>query len=287
VGQENLLTWPFHLADFGWGPVGAFASGQLLSKLGGIHNPLAFVLGLSVVVLFAIVFFHSWRQPKSRFVRPMVLIAAGYIISIVTLRTSTPFDAVSSPRTFLPILFALIYLLVTRYHSDRLVWLSYVAIGSIGLSVGLALRGMSPLVRPDLSSARAVLAQYIRPGDTVAVNGAASSLAAYFTEHFYSVALSDDGTGPIWSSTRSWNPNATTFTVIASQAKSLLPDMREFDVGWTTLLADAVRSGRAEFVHSNAESIILRARWFERAPRLSGSLPLWRVGDASNNPVQK
>jgi hypothetical protein len=255
VGKESLTTWPIHLADFGWAPLGAFISGSLLTKVGGIKTFTALIVGWSSAALMLGLCFVAWRRPFSRFSQPMSLVAAAYLISIVTLRATTPFDAVSNPRTFLPILFPLAFLVFRKEWKPFLMPLICL---SLVTSLLLASRGISKETYGETSGAAATLKQVVAPESTIAVNGAAASLAAYFPNHFWPATVTEDGRAPIWGPTPRWSPEGHDFIVIAATRSGRQGKETSFQGNWLHLIATAVNNGKASMVESNINYIILR-----------------------------
>jgi len=213
---------------------------------------LACMIGLGVMSMIGALLLRSWRKPSSQFSRPMALVAGTYALSIVTLRATTPFDSVSSPRTFLPALFPLVYLVVTQARFSNWKTIRIAACLSLLLSVALACRGMSPEQRKEESSVRDCLAGVLIPEDTVAVNGAARNLAAYFPNRFTHA-------GATWTVSSSWDPAATALTVVGPSMRGATLDSPGFDTAELECVQAAIDSGRVRLVCSTPSSIVVRS----------------------------
>jgi hypothetical protein len=247
VGQESLLSWPIHLADFGWGLIGTFFSGvetAALRSAGGTGSPIAMTIGLLVIGGIFALLVNAWRRSALPFVRPMVLLAGCYVLSIVTLRATTPFDAVSSPRMFVPALFPLSFILIAGVGAKGAAFLRVFSGTLILAGAVLAGRGMSAEAYPDVSRVREELRSYLQPSDTVAVNGESNSLAAWFPNYFAPSTAT-------WGASPDWDPNLTTYTVIA---------MRRATHDWDGLIGKAISDGRVDVIARNANYVILKAR---------------------------
>jgi hypothetical protein len=245
VGHESLWSWPSHLASFGWSPVAAFLSSAILEKLGGISNPLAFCAGLIVVGAIGFWLARILKRPSTTVAAPMVLLVVCYSLAIVTLRSITPFDAVSSARTFLPVMFPLAFLVVTEIRGGRSRLISLFAILLVCIGIALAIRGMSKQLRPGIREARNALSGVIQPGQSVAVNSAAISVAAYFENHFLSIGESPDGLTPGWEPTQAWDPhraNLVLYAVSPGPKEGGAADHRKM---WEELSRTAIASGQA------------------------------------------
>lgn len=261
VGQERFTSWPFHLASFGWAPIGALISVQLLEHMGGIHHGLTFAIGLTSIAGMFGLFIRSWLVSPARFSRPMALLSGAYVLAIVTLRATTVFDEVSSPRTFLPIMFPGLYLLLTTFpalqQSKR--WLP-VPLGILLIGIVLSARGMSIAVRPDVRPARDFLAKVLQPGDTLLVDGGAASLAAYFPNKFMPIAVSNGGHNPVWKMTSDWQPSSADYTVLIPKPTRSDPSNLVWDAQTSDLIREVVDRNEVTLVTSNADYIILKTR---------------------------
>jgi hypothetical protein len=259
VGQEQFASWPYHLANFGWAPIGALISVQQLERMGGIHHGLTFAIGLTSIAGMFGLFIRSWVLQPTRFSRPMALLSGSYVLAIVTLRATTVFDEVSSPRTFLPIMFPILYLLLTTFpalqHSKR--WLP-IPLGILLVGIVLSARGMSIAVRPDVRPARDFLAKVLLPGDTVLVDGGAASLAAYFPNKFMPIAVTDGGHNPVWKMTSDWQPSSADYTVLIPKPTRSDPSKVVWDAQASDLIRAAVERNAVTLVASNADYIILK-----------------------------
>ena len=259
VGKESFLSWPVQLADFGWSPVGSFISVSALKAVGGIRSWAGLLLGWTSEALMLGLCAHAWRQDATKASKPLALTAAAYVLSIVTLRSTTPFEALSTPRTFLPVLFLLGVLAFQTViaRGSRALFLG--ACLSVVLSLLLAARGWSKELYGDVSYARMGLARVITRESSVAVNGPAASLAAYFPNHFFPVASSEDGLIPAWGPTARWDPQKRDFTVIVPRRTGRFGREACFEGNWLKLVSSALASNKASLVESNADCIILRS----------------------------
>src|ERR1035437_6963209 len=93
-GKESFLSWPAQLADFGWSPVGAFISVTAFQAVGGIKSWPGLLFGWTSAAFMLGLCAHAWKRDATRFSKPLALTAAAYILSIVTLRSTTPFEAI-------------------------------------------------------------------------------------------------------------------------------------------------------------------------------------------------
>ena len=258
VGHESLASWPVHLADFGWSPVSAFISSGALRWSGGILKPATMTVGFASVSVIAFGILHSWARPHTPAIRPMVLLIGCYLLAIVTLRAITPFDAVSSARTFLPILFPLAYLLIVQSASKWQRMVMTFSTLSIFVSTLLAIRGMSPEVKTDISAVRVALGTVLEPGHKIAVNGEARSLAAYFPNRFYPLGESDDGLTPFWETTEHWDVRKTDFTVLMRPFHQAQSDGMESKMrSWEASISIATNLGRAKIIRRDDSFILL------------------------------
>lgn len=250
VGKESFLSWPIHLADFGWSPVEAFISGALLKNIGGIRSLRALLFGWTSTALMLGLCFYAWKRPISLLARPAALLAAAYMLSIVTLRATTPFDAVSSGRTFLPVLF-LLGLLAFQTCSARAPRAFLAAsVLSLVLSLILALRGVSKETYGPIIGARTPLARVLTTESTIAVNAQAVSLAAYFPNHFFLAA--DPSALPR-------SPGASQFVVIAAKRTGRYGQQAGFEANWLDFADGSLKAGTTSLVERNADFIILRS----------------------------
>jgi hypothetical protein len=249
VGKESFLSWPIHFADFGWSPVEAFISGALLKDVGGIGTWRALLLGWTSTTLMLGLCVYAWKRPVSLLSRPAALLAAAYILSMVTLRATTPFDAVSSGRTFLPVMF-LLGLIAFQICSVRAPSALFVAsVLSLVLSVFLALRGVSKETYGPISGAITPLARLLTAESTVTVNAQAVSLAAYFPNHF--ILAADPSALPR-------TPGTNQFVVIAAKRTGRYGQQVGFEANWLDFSDGALKAGTASLVERNADFIILR-----------------------------
>jgi hypothetical protein len=256
VGREQFSSWPVQLAAFGWSPVSAFISGGILKALGGIAAVQALIAGFTSVLIGAFFLLRSWLRPATPAVRPLVLIVAAYSVGIVTLRATTPFDDLHSARTFLPILFPLAYMTLVqvhqRWHRLTILICSVLVVGEIAL----ALRGMSADVKPAIDKGHEALGRVLRPNQTVAINGKATSVAAYFPNRFYPIAQADEGLTVFWEPTEKWIPSATDYTLIV-----LWPPEEGSDQlrNWSALISPKIADGLVILVGRDDAFILLRS----------------------------
>jgi hypothetical protein len=259
IGQEEFSSWPRHLAEFCWGSVSALVSSGILRALGGISNPVCVGAGLAGAGIVAAYLFRVWKKQISVTTAAMVLLIVSYSLAVVSLRAFTPFDNLSSARTFLPVLFPIAYLVAVDC-SPRFTW-AVRAIASLFLAIGvaLALRGMSPDIKPDTAEAKSALEAVLKPGHSVAVNGNARSLAAYFDNGFKPlVAEGKDGLTVFWDAPERWDPQGADFTVIARTSENRNADSFQRDSAkWDTSIARAVNGGQARVVMQTDRVILV------------------------------
>ena len=77
-----------------------------------------YAVGFAALLPAAMVLAVSWRAPSSPAARPAAPVGGGYLLTIVALRASTTFPALSYPRYLFPALFPLLLLVLLR---ERLV----------------------------------------------------------------------------------------------------------------------------------------------------------------------
>lgn len=262
VGREHLSSWPYHLADFGWSSVAAFISSGLLPAVGGISSPMGFGVGVIIVATLYGYLFIAWKRRTSETTTAMVLLVVIYSLAMVTLRSTTRFDNLSSARTFLPVLFPLAYLIAT----DRAVRLRQGATAAACVIVAgawlLAVRGISPDVKPDVSAAKSALSRVLKPGQTVAVNGAGRALAAAFANHFQPPAMGKDGVTALWEQVELWDPANSDFTVVVRPPKpESSPSNR---INWESAISQAVNSGQADVIAGDNTFVLVARKTSEQ-----------------------
>lgn len=255
IGESSLLSWPMQFADLGLSIVAAFTSSHLIQSAQELHPALMSAAGLAVMAPVVTLLVVSWLWPANSFSRPMALIAAGYILTIVTMRATTPFPSLTYPRYVFPAMFPLAFLVASRPTLAHSRLLATGAAGSIILSVMLAARGIAPDQIPQVRQARDFLATALKPGDAVTVNLPARSLAAYFDNRFDYVG-DVDGNDNAWTiSPTNWQPRRTTFTVVSPRGSG---GSRTFDPAELATVMRAVQSGEAQLVFSTAEALIVK-----------------------------
>jgi hypothetical protein len=256
VGKSSITTWPLHFADLGLAFPGAFSSSNLVQTIQRSYPGAMLVLGLTLMSAACVLIAVSFLRPFSAYSRAMALVAGGYIVTIVTMRATTPFPELSYPRYLFPALFPLTFLLVSRpaVARSRLVMIGGAL--SVIASVALAARGIAADQQADIAAARAFLATALRPGDTVTVNLPSRGLAAYFNNRFAYVGDAEGNDGAWTVSRRNWHPARTTYTVVGARGT---PAARVFDAGELDAVMAAVDAGQVEIVHRSESAIVLRA----------------------------
>lgn len=266
VGEESLWTWPLHFAQFGWSVVGGFSSSHLIARAEVLSPLLVYAIGFAAMGAISLLLLASWTSPVSRMSRPLVFLCGAYILAIVSLRASTPFDALSFPRFFLPICFPLLYLLATRERMMRSRLFAGIVCASLLASSALAVRGVSAEQLNDLSTIREALKSALKPSDDVAVNQPARNLAAYLPNRFDHIG-NKEGHSNSWTiSPRNWEPNRTTHTVLATRPTGSAPGERTFQKSELETVTSAVESGQVELVFRNSEGLVVKARRLEKTP---------------------
>jgi len=269
VGEESIASWPYHFSQMGWSLIGSLSSGRIVARVENTNEVVAFAIGVMAMAGIGWLLTKSWRSRNSQFTQPVALVAGLYLLSMVTLRATTPFDAISSPRTMLPALFLLTWLLIEQVCASGMRFVRICAFASLILSVGLAGRGISPTQRPDLTVTREFLASILKPGDTVAVNARAINLAAYFPNRFCPAGNCADSTGPAWTVSSNWNPNESAVTVIVlnDTQEDFIQRQGKPEIGYVRA---AIEAGECRLVRQTSESIVLEACCWnpqERPPR--------------------
>lgn len=257
IGESSIWTWPLHFADLGLAVPAAFTSTHYVQSFQHQHPTIMLIAGLIIMTSAMALVATSWLRPLSPYSRPLALVAGGYVITIVTMRATTPFPELSFPRYLFPALFPLAYLLTARPSIARSRLVAAGGALSIIVSIGLAIRGVAPDQKTDVSSARRFLTATLQPSDTLTVNLPARGLAAYFNNRFQEVGNAD-GHEFAWTvSPTNWQPTRTTFTIVAARGT---PSARQFDAGELSAVMRAVDAGRVEIVHKDDSVIIVRAR---------------------------
>ena len=267
VGREPFSSWPRHLADYGWSPVSAFVSISVLKAVGGILSPTGLLGGLAIIAVLGWYLFRRWKHASSPRATAVILTIVAYSLAMVTLRSTTRFDSLSNARTFLPVLFPFVYLVATETAARfRRAVISGCAL-SVLVSLLLAVRGISPEVKPDITAARSALARVLKPGQTVAVNGEGRALAAHFENHFQPPAMKKDGVTALWETLELWEARNSDFTVVVQPHKVVTPGQSPPEAtNWDTLISRAVASGQGKIL-ARADSFVL----LERSAPASGS----------------
>ncbi|HVF70731.1 MAG TPA: hypothetical protein VM940_03895 [Chthoniobacterales bacterium] len=258
VGREPFSLWPQHLADFGWSPVSAFISNSVLRDVGGIRSPAGLAGGAALIAGVGWYLFRRWKSATSPATTAVILTIAGYSLAMVTLRATTRFDSLSNARTFLPVLFPLAYLVATgevgRFRRAVMLGCGI----SVTASLLLAARGISPKVKPDITAARSALARVLKPGQTVAVNGEARALAAYFENRFQPPAMKKDGVTALWETLELWDARNSDFTVVVEPSKTTASAESAAEAArWADLIRRAVASGQAKIVAADNSFVLL------------------------------
>ena len=257
IGDSSIWTWPMHFADLGLSLPAAFTSTHFIQAVQHSHPTVMLVLGLAIMTAAMLLVVASFLSPLSPYSRAIALVAGGYIVTIVTMRATTPFPALSYPRYLVPALFPLAFLFVSRPAVARSRLITAAGVVSVAVSMALAARGIAPEQRPDMTAAQQFLAGALQPSDIVTVNLAARSLAAYFDNRFDYVGDAD-GDSRAWTvSPTNWRPTRTTFTVVGARGT---PSARVFDGGELGTVMAAVAAGRVEVVHRSDAAVIVRAR---------------------------
>lgn len=248
VGSESVLTWPWHFARFGWSLIGAVSSGQIMDRLGGVENPAVFLVGFTVATGALALCVAAWRRRRQVPLAAWLGVVSGvYILTIVTMRSTTFFDSVASPRTSEPAFFGLVYIVAILFGRSR--WIAYASTASVVLSLGLAWRGMSDAVVPDVASARAYLAEHLQPGEIVSVNQQGRRLAAYFGNDFVEGDLEFPEVYP-------WDPAAAAYTVVIWRRD---PSRAAAEQAlWSESITRAVAAGQVETVLEDRSALVLR-----------------------------
>lgn len=259
VGGESITTLPQHLARFGWSPVSAFSSQTIANTTAAASHNAMFIIGMFVSVALVAFLVTEWKRASdasARLIRPMIAIAIGYCGTVVVLRSIAPFDDLASARTFLPAMFPVLFLILNRLSRTRPRILICTSVGLLITDGVLAVRGMSSEVAPDVRAARLALASVVSPADTVAVNGRARSVAAYFRNRFLPTGESSDRLTPYWDAPERWEANRTTLTLLAFSDRANNADSSM----WNQRVSEAVARGRATSVSATDSYLLIRSK---------------------------
>jgi hypothetical protein len=242
--MPGFSTFPRQCMDLGWSALSALVSGGLRDRI-GVGTPVGKLIGGLVFFALGTLCLWAWVRPSSRYSRPLALTAFGYTIGMAGLRCIGNFDALYNARTFLPALFPLGLLFAERTMACR----ASVLVGcALLLASGLiaSVRGISRQIGGDVHAAIAPLRLRLGPGDTVAINDDAFSLAAYIPQMTHRVWFE------YWP-----DELADRFLVVAAQPRDRAGNNALLSPGWTNLCARLTASGHYKCLVQTSSVIVL------------------------------
>lgn len=240
----GLRDFPAQFSDFGWSLPSALVAGGIRDRIGAETAP-----GLALGAFFSIFILawcaEGWLRPRSIFSRPLALVGGGYATGMMVLHCIGDFDALHNGRTFLPVLAPLGLLLCERLAvAGR--WLFcggalIVASGTIAAG-----RGISRQINADVHDALPPLRRTLAPGDAIAINDNAFTVAAYFSQPV------------IRASSELWAAHPNERFLVAAGA----PLTRDGRGGvcppeWAALAAELNRSGRYRYLLQTSNLLVL------------------------------
>jgi hypothetical protein len=164
--------------DFGWGGLIALSTIGLRQPFAAHTAVYAFVGG-SVFVAVLYLAFCRWRRPVSVWSRPLALGLAVYLLGMWVLCAYDGFDRLYNARFFLPALPPVLVLLGESVRAFPRVGSAVLMLAMTAPGVAVCVRGVSPAVSYNFTSAAAQLAPRLLPGDRVGVNIHACGLSAW------------------------------------------------------------------------------------------------------------
>lgn len=174
----GLSALPEQLVSFGWSAPSALIAGGLRDRI-GVDSIAGMAIGGILFAAIAVLCGWSWISPRSRFSRPLALVAFGYCSGMVVLRCFGEFDALYNARTFLPALAPLALLAIERARGHS-TWVALGAAAVLTVGVASAARGISREIAGDIRVAVTPIRDAILPSDRIGVNDHAFTTAAYF-----------------------------------------------------------------------------------------------------------
>jgi len=243
TGAGGLAMLPREFVDFGWSIPSALVAGGLRERLGSGGLSLI-VGGVSFAVLTALCAW-AWLRPKTRFSRPLALVAFGYASGMAVLHCVGSFDALYNARTFLPILFPC-GLLLAEWLADRRLWLALAAVSLVAAGIGSAARGISREVGGDVRAAVAPARARLTAGDVVAINDHAFSLSAYISQN--TVRAWPE----YWTAT-----NPERLLVVAAPPRNRRGDSGPMDPDWLRVVRAATDAGSHQVVIDSPSLLVV------------------------------
>lgn len=176
----GLATLPQELGSFGWSAPSALIAGGLRDRIGP-HSAAGVTIGAACFAAITTLCVWSWYRPRSKYSRPLAVVALGYSTGMAVLHCIGDFDALYNGRTFLPALAPLAILTAERLTDRRSALGFGCALVTFAGSTAAA-RGISREIGGDVRPVVAILRSRIAEHDTIAINDHAMAIAAYFRQ---------------------------------------------------------------------------------------------------------
>jgi hypothetical protein len=242
--MPGFSTLAHQCMDLGWSALSALVSGGLRDRI-GMDTLGGKLIGSSIFFVLCALCLRAWLRPRSPFSRPLALTTFGYLTGMAALRCIGNFDDLYNARTFLPVLFPLGLLLAEPAASSRASLLIGCALLLASGTVA-SVRGISRQIGGDVRTAIAPLRLQLDPGDTVAINDDAFSLAAYIPQMTHRVWFE------YWP-----DELADRFLVVAAQPHDRTGNNAILSPGWTNLCTRLTGSGHYRYLVQTSSIIVL------------------------------
>jgi len=243
-GMSGLGSVFEHASNLGVSPIGLFSDGAVRLMVGVKSLKTAIGLGfLGLVVLTCTI---SYLRKSSNYSRPLALVIVGYLVSLIVYRSVAHFDNLSSGRFFIPVVFPLT---IVIFELVALRWRKLMGFGTLlVITVGIyqAARGVSAETYGDVRSAVDILKRTTSQADTVLVNGAAASLAAYL-----------DAT-VILSLHPPTDLRETHFVAVAARSLDRQGSRRQFEPTWLKIIEEELSRQRVRLLYRDDKAILLQ-----------------------------
>jgi hypothetical protein len=242
--MPGFFTFPHQCVDLGWSALSALVAGGLRDRV-GVDTTGGKLIGGVVFFALCALCWRTWLRPRSPFSRPLALTAFGYMTGMAALSCIGNFDALYNARTFLPALFPLGLLFAERTIACRALLLTGCAL-LFAVGIAASVRGISRQIGGDVHTAVAPLSLRLDPGDTVAINDDAFSLAAYIPQMTHRVWFE------YWP-----DELADRFLVVAAQPHDRMGNNAILSPGWVNLCARLISSGHYKCLVQTSSVIVL------------------------------
>lgn len=183
-GPLGLSVWPRQVADLGWSPVSALGGARLRELAGGEGTP-AGVAGWGLSLAAGALLLRAATKPRRPWVPAVAFVALAYGVGMTVLRSAGAFDALHNGRVALPALFPAGLVIAAQGAASRLRIPALGAAAALALGAGFAARGVSREIAGDVRRAVPVLRSRLDGTDSIQINDAAFSLAAYFPQRTF------------------------------------------------------------------------------------------------------